>query len=83
VHIRKQPVTKVNMCCIIWLFEFVRSCYCVQVTFILGLVVVNAEPRTVSLLANVMRFVRTGLRVCVNVLHFLVSEHSWILFLSD
>jgi len=55
----------------------------VQVTFILGLVVVNAEPRTVSLLANVMRFVRTGLRVCVNVLHFLVSEHSWILFLSD
>jgi hypothetical protein len=41
-----------------------------------------ATSRTVSVLANVLRFVRTGLHICVNVLHFLVSKHfSWILFL--
>jgi predicted phosphatase len=75
VHIVKQPVTKVNMCSIIWLFKFIKICYCVRVTFIFRFVVVNAEPRKVSLLANVLRFVRTGLRLCVNVLHFLVSKH--------
>jgi len=46
-------------------------------------VVMNAEPRKVSRLANVTRFMKTGLHLCVNVLRFLVSKQfSWILFLS-
>jgi len=84
VHIVKQPVTKVNMFYIIWLFKIIKICYCVRVTFIFSFVVGNAEPRKVSLLANIIRFMRTGLHLCVNVLHFLVSKHfSWILFLSN
>ena len=44
-HIVQQPVTEVNVCSIIWLFKFIKICYCVQVTFIFSFVAVNAEPR--------------------------------------